>query len=110
MRRYPRAAFFGFAFPAPEGIENATIVPRSARWDTDLKEYVLDWDDVRVAPDPHRTAVDFGMSVIRHACMVCGWDPELAASALGDPRPCIDHIWGGSNVRSTNPTHEQTSP
>jgi hypothetical protein len=85
--RYPRAAFFGFAFPAPEGIENAPIFPRSARWDTDLKEYVLDWDDVRVTPDPHRTAVDFGLSVIRHACMVCGWDPQLAASALGDPPP-----------------------
>ena len=57
------------------------------RWDTELKEYLLDWDDVRVAADPHSTAFEFGLSVIRHACMVCGWDPELAASAIGDTPP-----------------------
>jgi hypothetical protein len=85
--RYPHAAFFGFAFPAPEGIENAPMSPQSARWDTELKEYLLDWDDVRVAADPHGTAFEFGLSVIRHACTVCGWDPELAASAIGDNPP-----------------------
>jgi Family of unknown function (DUF5996) len=82
--RYPRAAFFAFAFPTPEGFENATLSPPAARWNTDLREYVLNWDDVRGAPDPHRAALDFGLSAIRHACVVCGWDPVLAASA-GSP-------------------------
>ena len=27
------------------------------------------------------------LSAIRHACVVCGWDPELAASAEGNPPP-----------------------
>ena len=85
--RYPRAAFFAFAFPAPEGFERATLSPPAARWSADLKEYLLDWDDVRAAPDPHRAAVDFGLSAIRHACTVCGWDPLLAASAVGVPPP-----------------------
>ena len=84
--RYPRAAFYAFAFPTPEGIENATLAP-PARWDHALGEYLLDWDDVRVAPDPHRAAVEFGQSAIRHACGVCGWDPALAASAQGNPPP-----------------------
>jgi hypothetical protein len=81
--RYPHAAFFAFAFPTPEGFESATLSPPAARWDTGLREYVLNWDDVRVAPDPHRAALDFGLSAIRHACVVCGWDPVLAASAEG---------------------------
>ncbi|MCU1461822.1 MAG: hypothetical protein JWO37_1897 [Acidimicrobiales bacterium] len=85
--RYPHAAFFAYAFPAPDGFENATLSPAAARWDAGLGEYVLDWDDVRVAPDPHRAALDFGRSAIRHACMVCSWDPELAASAEGVPPP-----------------------
>ena len=85
--RYPRAAFYAFAFPAPVGLETATLSPPTAHWDTDLKEYVLDWDDVRGAPDPRRAAIDFGMSAIRHACLVCGWDPRLAASAEGSPPP-----------------------
>jgi hypothetical protein len=85
--RYPRAAFFAFAFPTPEGFENATLTPQAAHWDTALGEYVLDWDDVRVAPDPYRAALDFGRSAIRHACTVCDWDPDLAASVEGVPPP-----------------------
>ena len=85
--RYQRAAFFAFAFPAPDGFEKATLSPAAARWDTSLGEYLLDWDDVRTASDPRSAAVDFGLSAIRHACLVCGWDPALAASAEGVPPP-----------------------
>jgi hypothetical protein len=85
--RYPRPAFFAFAFPAPEGFDQATLSPADARWDMELREYLLDWDDVRRSPDPHRAALDFGLSAIRHACVVCDWDPALAASAEGVPPP-----------------------
>jgi hypothetical protein len=85
--RYPRAAFFAFAFPTPVGFDTATLSPPAAHWNADLKEYVLDWDDVRGLADPRRAAIDFGMSAIRHACVVCGWDPVLAASAEGIPPP-----------------------
>jgi len=85
--RYPRPAFFAFAVPTPEGFDRATLAPAAARWDTDLGEYILDWDDARRAANPHEDALDFGLSAIRHACLVCGWDPVLAASAQGDPPP-----------------------
>jgi hypothetical protein len=85
--RYPRAAFFAFAFPTPEGFGSATLTPPAARWDTSLGEYLLDWDDIRVAPDPHGAGLEFGRSVIRHGCIVCGWDRALAASAEGVPPP-----------------------
>jgi hypothetical protein len=81
--RHPRAAFFAFAFPMPDGFDQATLSPPAAHWDKELGEYILDWDDVRRAPDPHRAALEFGLTTIRHACDVCGWDPKLAASALG---------------------------
>jgi uncharacterized protein DUF5996 len=85
--RYPRAAFYAFAFPPAAGIENATLSPPAARWNAELEEYTLDWDDVRVAPDPRAAAMSFVRSVIRHACKVCGFDPVLAASAEGIPPP-----------------------
>jgi hypothetical protein len=85
--RYPRAAFFGFAFPPPDGIETAVLSPSAGRWDAELGEYVLDWDDVRAAANPRRSAISFGLAVIGHACEVCGWDPTLAASAQGRPSP-----------------------
>jgi hypothetical protein len=85
--RYPKAAFYAFAMPAPENFAGATVSPPAARWHDTLGEYVLDWDDVISDPDPHGAAVEFGRSVVTHACAVCGWDPELAGSALGNPPP-----------------------
>jgi Family of unknown function (DUF5996) len=49
--------------------------------------WVLDWDDVRTAPDPHAVALDFARSAFQHACTVCDWDPALSASAEGSPPP-----------------------
>jgi hypothetical protein len=85
--RYPRAAFFAYAYPAPAGFAAATLSPAAARWDAGLGEYVLDWDDARASADPRRAALEFARSSVRHACAVCGWDPALAASAQGVPAP-----------------------
>jgi Family of unknown function (DUF5996) len=86
-QRYPRAAFFAYAHPAPPGFAQGSLSPAAARWEETLGEYILDWDDVRAAADPHATAVEFARSAFRHACAVCGWDAGLAASAEGRPPP-----------------------
>ncbi len=85
--RYGGAAFYAYAHPAPDGFKGATLKPDAARWDEALGEYLLDWDDVRAAPNPHAYALEFARSAFRHACMVCGWDEALAASAEGTPPP-----------------------
>lgn len=81
--RYPRAAFFGFAAPAPDSLADGRIEPPEARWEPALGEYILDWDDVVTSADPHAAAVAFGRTVAAHACQVCDWDPALGASARG---------------------------
>ncbi len=85
--RYANAAFYAYAHPAPDDFGGAHLTPDAARWDGQLGEYILDWDDVRSSPDPFATALEFTRSVFRHACSVCGWDPALPASAEGDPPP-----------------------
>jgi hypothetical protein len=85
--RYPKAAFYAYAHPAPEGFAAATLEPAAARWEDALGEYVLDWDDVIAAADPHAAALAFARSAFQHSCTVCEWDPALAASAEGDPPP-----------------------
>jgi hypothetical protein len=85
--RYPNAAFFGFAAPAPDSFSEATLTPAAARWDPQLGEYILDWADVVAAPDPMAMATAFGQSLVAPACAVCGWDPALASSAQGVPPP-----------------------
>jgi len=85
--RYPNAAFYAYAHPAPPSFGNASLSPADARWDEALGEYILDWDDVRAAPDPRAAALEFARSAFQHACQVCGWGPELAASVEGTPPP-----------------------
>jgi hypothetical protein len=85
--RYGKAAFYAYAHPAPDGFASASLSPGAARWDTTLGEYILDWDDVIASPDPHDFAVTFASSAFQHACVVCAWDPSLAASAAGSPPP-----------------------
>ena len=85
--RYPKAAFYAYAYPAPDGFAQATLSPTAARWDATLGEYLLDWDDVCASPDPRATAIDFARSAFAHACSVCEWDPALASSAASQPPP-----------------------
>jgi Family of unknown function (DUF5996) len=87
--RYPRAAFYSYAHPAPADFGAAQLSPPAARWEASLGEYVLDWDDVRASAEPHATALDFARSAVRHACLVCGWDPALTASVEGPPFPLV---------------------
>ncbi len=85
--RYGEAAFYAYAHPAPPGFARMTLSPPAAHWDAALGEYILRWEDVRTAGDPRATALEFARSAFRHACIVCGWDTGLAASAEGTPPP-----------------------
>jgi Family of unknown function (DUF5996) len=85
--RYPKAAFYAFAYPAPSGFSSLSLAPAAARWDAALGEYILDWDDVRLDPNPHAMALEFARSAFRQACLACGWDMDLAATAEGTPPP-----------------------
>ncbi len=85
--RYGKAAFYAYAHPAPAGFAGMTLSPPAAHWDGALGEYILDWEDIRKAEDPHATALEFARSAFRHACAVCGWDSWLAATADSTPPP-----------------------
>jgi uncharacterized protein DUF5996 len=85
--RYEKPAFYAYAHPAPDGFASATLSPPTAHWEGSLGEYVLDWEDVCASPDPQAYALDFARSAFRHACLVCEWDPALAATAEGTPPP-----------------------
>ena len=85
--RYGRAAFYAYAHPARDGFATPPPGLAPARWEQELGEYVLDWDELGSHRDPHGTAVAFARAVFLHACKVCEWDPALAASANGDPPP-----------------------
>jgi hypothetical protein len=84
--RHAKAAFYAYAHPAAPGFGEASL-GSAGRWEQQLGEFVLDWDDVVASPDPRASAVEFARAVFRHACAVCEWDPALAATAEGTPPP-----------------------
>ena len=85
--KHDGAAFFAFAYPAPDSFADGNVGPDAARWDAKLGEYVLDWEDIRNDPDPHALGLEFARSAFLHGCAVCEWDPALAATAEGVPPP-----------------------
>jgi hypothetical protein len=85
--RYQKAAFYAYAHPAPPDFGRASLSAAGARWDEALGEYILDWDEVRAAAEPRAAALEFARSAFRHACRVCEWDANLAATVEGRPPP-----------------------
>jgi hypothetical protein len=74
---FPRPAFYAYADPRPVGIEAADVVVPAAHWNADLGEFILHYDDVRVADDPAARARQF-LDAAYHACATrAGWDPSL---------------------------------
>jgi hypothetical protein len=84
--KHPDAGFYAYAHPAPEHYSQATLVAGSY-WDAAIGEFLLPWDEVRSAADPHALALEFARSAFRHSCQVCDWDPALAATADANPPP-----------------------
>ncbi|HEU4658415.1 MAG TPA: DUF5996 family protein [Capillimicrobium sp.] len=84
---YDRPAYYAYAHPAPPGFEAATLSPPAARWEAEMGLYLLDDEDADATGDHHAAALAFARSAFDHACVVCDWDPSLAASAAGDPPP-----------------------
>lgn len=73
--RYGKAAFYAYASPSSEGFEEAALSPPAARWESQLGEFLLDWDDVRLATDPRAFSLSFGRSALSHGHMA----PALSA-------------------------------
>jgi hypothetical protein len=74
--RYPRAAFYGYGYPKPDGIESAPVAPEGAAWNATLGELVLDYDTVRAADDPAAALLAFLDSTYEVAASGLGWDTE----------------------------------
>jgi len=74
---YPRAAFFAYTYPKPEGIEEHAIEPAQASWSAGLGEFALPYDDVRVSASPRHAILQFFESTYAAGARLRGWDPGL---------------------------------
>jgi hypothetical protein len=70
---YGKAAFYAYAAPVPEGLSASKLRGMGA-FNKDLGEFLLDYDDVRLAPDPERVVLEFLTETYDAAATSCRWD------------------------------------
>ena len=83
---YPHAAFYAYAYPAPEGYSEAKVSPDAARYDTTLGEFILPYDAVRTSADPDADLLSFCHSTYDAAADLGDWDRDTLECPLGRPR------------------------
>ncbi len=71
---FGKAAFYAYAYPAPQGFAEAPLRPSAARFDPNLQEFVLEYDAVRASDDPDGMLLDFFQSTYEAAANAGNWD------------------------------------
>jgi hypothetical protein len=79
----PEPIFYSYAYPAPAGFAEAKVRPAGARFDKQLKEFVLPYEEVRNAASPDAALLDFAHSTYDAASSLADWD----RAALTEVKP-----------------------
>jgi len=67
-------AYYSYTIPQPAGIEEAQVRPGGARWNPQLSEFILMYDDVRRADSPEETLLEFLESTYNAGASLAKWD------------------------------------
>lgn len=71
---YGKAAFYAYAYPEPKGFAEAPLRPAAARFDPNLREFVLDYDSLQQSAAPDTMLLDFCQSTYEAAADNAKWD------------------------------------
>ena len=71
------AAFYAYAYPQPDGFDEARIRPEAATYNRDFGEFILPYDAVRNSSDPAATLLAFLESTYEAAARLGDWDRSL---------------------------------
>jgi hypothetical protein len=67
-------AFYCYAAPEPPGFSKAPVRPQAAFYSSQVKEFLLMYDDVRKAPSPRETLLEFLQSTYEAGATLGNWD------------------------------------
>ena len=68
------AAFYSYSAPEPAGFREWPVRPAEARYDPQLGEFILMYDDVRTSASPSATLLDFCQSTYEAGATLGKWD------------------------------------
>jgi hypothetical protein len=78
------AAFYSYAYPAPDGFAAARVRPGEAYFSKELGEFILPYDAMRSAPEPEAALMEFLSSTYDAAADLGHWDRAALESPLGE--------------------------
>jgi uncharacterized protein DUF5996 len=79
------AAFYSYAYPAPQGFTDAPVMPETAYFDRKLGEFLLPYEVVRKSTDPEAALMAFLESTYRAAADLGVWDRDALECSMGEP-------------------------
>jgi hypothetical protein len=82
------AAFYSYAYPAPDGFAQAKVMPDAAYFHAQLGEFILPYEAVRTSADPDAALMAFLKSTYDAAADLGDWDRENLECVLGRPGIC----------------------
>ena len=68
------AAFYAYAAPEPSGFSKAPVRPAAAAYSTQLSEFILPYEDVRLSSDPRAAILDFLQTTYAAGATLGNWD------------------------------------
>ena len=75
------AVFYCYAAPEPPGFKDAPVRPAKAFYSKDLSEFLLKYDDVRLADSPREALLAFAQSVYEVGAPLGKWAREMLERA-----------------------------
>lgn len=74
---FDEAAFYAYAYPAPEGFGGGAVEPKPAFWNAELGEFLLPYAAVRESVDPEATLQRFLHATFDRAAVLLAWPQDL---------------------------------
>src|SRR6185436_1471606 len=75
-------AFYAYTAPSPPGLAEAPLRPAAAFWHKDFSEFILKYDDLRLAESPRETLLEFLQSTYAAGANLAKWDRSALERAL----------------------------
>jgi len=79
----PGAALYSYTAPEPAGFREWPVRPAAARYDAQLGEFILMYDDVRTAASPGATLLNFCQSTYEAGATLGKWDRDALERNAG---------------------------
>jgi hypothetical protein len=81
------AAFYSYAAPEPPGLRDWPVRPAAARYDPQLNEFLLMYEDLRTSASPTAALLEFCQSTYEAAASLAKWDRKALERQTGTTLP-----------------------